>query len=347
MARLSAEVVPARLAAAAGRGPTPLPPAIWIHGDEPLLAIEAADAVRAAARAQGFSERQTLQVDRSFKPAMLAAQAGSLSLFAQLRLIDLRFPAGGKPGKEVLAALAELLRNLPDDLRLLISSARLDKAALASEAVSRIERSGWLVAAEPVTREALPRWIGQRLAAQGQQADDATLALLADRTEGNLLAAHQEIRKLALLCPPGRLGFDAVRAAVLDVSRFDAMDAVDAMLAGDAARTVRALDALRAEGEPPQRLLWWLADAIRKLARLHDARARGVPLPTAFQEQRVWGAAQAAYRAALSRVDARTARQALLAAAEIDRIGKGVAPGDPWRSMVSLAARLAGAPVLG
>lgn len=339
--KLSTDALRARLAP----GNASLPPVTWIHGDEPLLAIEAADAFRAAARSAGWAERTIVQVDRSFKLATLAAQGGALSLFAEQRLLEIRFGAG-KPGKEATSAVAEFARDLGDDLRMLVTSARLDGYALRSEPIAAIERIGWLVAAEPIERARLPQWIAARLAAQSQSADDATLALLVERIEGNLLAAHQEIQKLALLCAPGKLAFDEVRAAVLDVSRFDAVDAVEAMLIGDPARTVRALDALRAEGEPPQRLLWWLADAIRKLARLHTARARGVPFAQAAQQLQIWRGRERPYQAALGRVDARTAQRALLRAAEIDRIGKGVADGDPWQAMVALAAELAGAPAM-
>ena len=340
--RLSADALAARLAAPGAA----LPPVIWLHGDEPLLALEAADAVRRAACAAGYTEREVVVVDRHFKAAALASQAGALSLFAERRLVEVRFGAA-KPGKEASAAVAAFARDLGDDLRLLVTSARLNGAALRSEAIGLVERAGWLVGVEPIERARLPQWVRARLAAQSQRVDDATLALLVERVEGNLLAAHQEVQKLALLCPPGEVPFDAVRAAVLDVSRFDALDAVEAMLLGDAPRTVRALDALRAEGEPPQRLLWWLADAIRKVARLHDARARGTSFAQAAPALQIWRGSERPYQAALTRIDARTARGALLRAAEIDRIGKGVADGDAWQAILALASELAGAPALG
>lgn len=342
--QLKADALVARLE----RPDTRLPPVVWIHGDEALVALEAADAVRSKARTEGCTEREVLHVERGFRASMLTARAGSLSLFAERRLVELRFN-DTRAGKEYCRAVCEALPALLQDadLRLLVTSPRIDWKLLKANALAEIDRAGWLVEAPAVDRNRLPQWIAQRLARQGQQADAQTLALLAARTEGNLLAAGQEVMKLGLLCPPGRLDAQAVHAAVQDVSRFEVFDTTGALLAGDAARALRALEALRAEGVAPQQVAWWLGDVAHKLARINHARQPGgegvqaaISALKIFRQEE-----QRALAAAAQRLDAATCRRALGMAAEVDRIGKGVAPGEPWSAMARLVALLAGVPV--
>jgi DNA polymerase-3 subunit delta len=327
-------------AALAKTGGVP-PPVTWIASDEPLLMLEAADRVRAAARGAGFDERQVFHVDRSFRVDALAAEAGALSLFASRRLLELRFT--GKPGKELGEALADAVEALPEDVRLLATSPRLDKATAESAWFGRLARLGWYVAIPVVERDRLPTWIGERLARDGRRADAATLRLIAERVEGNLLAARQEVDKLALLFPQGVLDADAVRAAVLDVARWDAFDLVDAAVAGDAPRALRCLAGLRAEGTAVPVVLWALAEAVRTLARAAGARDAGRPVGQALREARVWGDRERTYAAALRRLDTATLRRLLRACARTDRIAKGVADGDEWLSLEAVVLVLAGA----
>ena len=321
-----------------------LPPAIWIHGDEPLLVQEAAQSVRAAARAAGFDERIAFEVDRSFRPDAVAAEANALSLFGSSKLLELRFAA--KPGKEVGQAIADIAQGLPDTVRLLAVSPRLDRATTESAWFSAIDRCGATVAIWPVERGELPRWIAGRLARQKQRADAQTLELIAERVEGNLLAAHQEIAKLGLLFPEGALPPDEARAAVLNVARYDAFDLVDAMLAGDAARALRSLDGLRAEGEAETLIVWAIAESLRTLWKLLDARDAGRPPAQAMRELRIFGARERAYGAALRRADRALLRGALRQAAQADRIVKGVAAGDAWHALETLVVSVAGGPAL-
>ncbi|HEY0876845.1 MAG TPA: DNA polymerase III subunit delta, partial [Zeimonas sp.] len=257
MTQLRAEA----LAGALARG---VPPIVWIHGDEALIVQECAQAVREALRAQGFDERQVFEAGRGFRVDALTAETDALSLFAGRRLIELRFGAA-RATKEIGQALADAAARIDDGTRLLVSGPRLDRASTASEWFAAIERTGFVVAVWPVERARLAQWIATRLGRQKQRADRETLEWIAERVEGNLLAAHQEIAKLALLCPEGELSREAVRAAVLDVARYDAFDLVDAMLGGDAARALRTLDGLRAEGVAVPLVLLAIADASRTL----------------------------------------------------------------------------------
>jgi DNA polymerase-3 subunit delta len=329
------------LAAALARG---VPPLVWIHGDEPLLVQEAAQAVRQALRADGFDEREVFDSGRGFHPEALLAEAGALSLFASRRLIELRL--AGKPTKDTGQALAEAAAGASPDLRLLVSGARLDRTVTSSTWFAAIERVGMIVPVWPVERTQLPQWIAARLARQKQRADAATLALIAERVEGNLLAAHQEIGKLGLLFPEGDLPPEQTRAAVLDVARYDVFDLVGAALAGDAPRALRSLDGLRAEGVAEPLVLWALADALRTLLRLVEARRAGRPLAQAMREARVFGPRERLFEQALRRLHEVPIRDALQRAARADRMIKGLDGGDGWRGLEALAMSVAGAPTL-
>jgi len=321
-----------------------LPALTWIHGDEDLLVIEAGDLVRQAGRAAGYTEREVFQVDRSFKIDALVAETQALSLFASQRVLELRLT--GKPNKELGQALTGILGHLDDSTRFLVSSPRLDRAVTETAWFGALQPLITLVPVASVDLAQLPAWISQRLAAQQQRADPDTLHLLAERVEGNLLAAHQEVRKLGLLFPAGALPADEVRSVVLDVARYDAFGMAQAMLAGDAARALRALDGLRAEGIAAPLVLWALADASRNLLRLSQARDAGRDPASMTRELRLFSPRDRLYLDALRRLDTATLRVALQEAARIDRIAKGLITADPWHAMAALAARLAGAAAL-
>ena len=321
-----------------------------VCGDEPLQAQEAGDAIRAAARAAGFSERRVFvaggaQMDWS----SLLGAAAAMSLFADRQLIEIRIP-NGKPGKDGSEALQRYCETLSDDVLTIVHLPRLDRQQQQSAWATALDAAGVTVRVDPVERPALPQWIARRLAAQGQRlADDAqgqaALAFFADRVEGNLLAAHQELGKLALLYPSGELSFEQVEAAVLDVARYDVFKLGEAVLAGQVARALRMLDGLRAEGEAPVLVHWNLAGEVLALARIKAALAQGRPLPMALREQRVWGARERLIERALPQLtEAALAR--LLAAAQVcDGIVKGLKhprwPSDPWDALRRLALMLA------
>ncbi len=323
---------------------SPLAPIIWIASDEALLRIETCDQVREAARRQSFTERQVFQVERGFKLDLLLAEANATSLFASRRLLELRLT--GKPGKELGDALALAVSKLPEDIRLLVASPRLDRATTESGWFGKVMRQGWVVAIPVIDRARLPAWIGERLARSQQRAEGAVLQLIAERVEGNLLAAEQEVRKLALLLPPGQLDPQAVRAAVLDVARWDVFDLVEAALSGDTARTVRCLAGLRAEGVALPVLLWALADTVRTLLRLTVAQAEGRPLAQALRAARVWGERERLYPVALRRLNRPTVLSLLKQCARADRACKGLGHHDPHQAIEAIALTLASAPAL-
>lgn len=331
------QIKPEALQASLDRG---LPPIVWVHGDEPLLAIEAADRVRQAARAAGHEERAVFEVDRSFKPAMLAAELGSMSLFGSSKLVELRF--AGKPGKEVGEAIAGCLASLDESVRLLATSPRLDRSSTETDWFGTIGQLGIVVAIYPVERRELPRWIASRLATQGQRADAQTLELIAERVEGNLLAAYQEVRKLGLLFPQGELPAQEARSAVMSVARFDAFSLVDAMLAGEAARCRRGLAGLKAEGEAAPLVVWALSDAVRALLRLQEAAREGRPLQSAMRQARIFGPRERLFTSAMNRLPAPRLHTALQRLARIDKMIKGVTPGDPWQALEHLMLGLSG-----
>ncbi len=313
-----------------------------IHGDEALLALEAADAIRSRARAGGFSERVVLAAERGFHWGELGASVASRSLFGDKKLIELRL-VSGKPGNDGAEAIEAFCARLPPDALGIVTLPRLDKAGQASSWFKALERQGTVVNVYPVERARLPEWIAARLARQKQRANTETLQFLADCVEGNLLAAHQEIQKLALLLPAGELDFDAVREAVMNVARYDALKLTEAMLSGERARLARMLDGLRGEGEAPPRVLWILAEEIRAICRVQNGVAAGRPLADVLREARVWGGAR---QTLVGRAAKKLPRAALLAAlehaAKVDRVVKGIVKGDAWDELLQLGLRFAG-----
>lgn len=317
-----------------------LRPLYILTGDEPLALKEGLDATRQAARRQGYDERLSYTAERYFDWKQLKASSQSISLFASRRLLELHIPSG-KPGVEGSKALQEFAANLPGDTVALITLPKLDKTGQGSAWFSALEKVGVVIPLQTVEIERLPRWIGNRLQAQGQQVDEATLEFLANQVEGNLLAAHQEIQKLGLLYPAGPLDPEAVREAVLNVSRYDVFQLGDALLAGDPARTAKILQGLEAEGAQPLALLGVLAWLLRGVTRVKMAETRGENLANAMQQAKIWGDRQGQVKRMLARVSLRQLQAAMLKMAEIDKICKGIAPGKPWLELSRLCIGLA------
>ncbi len=320
-----------------------LAPLYAVVGDEPLLIIEACDRIRTAARERGYAEREVLIAEQHFDWSRLRASGVSQSLFASQRLLELRVP-NGKPGVEGGKALQEYCAQLPPDTLTLIEIPGLDWRSRKSAWFAALESAGTLVEAAAVRREQLPRWIAGRLRLQQQDADEATLEFIAGKVEGNLLAAWQEVQKLALLFAPGRLEFAQVKDAVLDVARFDVFDLGAVVLSGDAARLARTLDGLAGEGVAPPLVLWAIAEEIRTAGRLLAALAGGVPLAQAMRELRIWGPRQNVLQRHINRITRAQVEAALRHAAHIDRMSKGLARGDVWDELLQLGLRFAGPP---
>jgi len=322
-----------------------------LHGDEPLLIQEALDTIRATARAQDFTERTSHTVAGAhFDWSEVLAAAGSLSLFADKQILELRIPSG-KPGKEGSVALQHLAEQSRgnDSTLTLVMLPRLDKLTKGGAWFGALESFGVTLQVEPVERNALPQWIAQRMAAQGQRVaaseeGQRTLQFFADRVEGNLLAAHQEVQKLALLFAPGELSFEQIEGAVLNVARYDVFKLSEAVLGGQPLRVQRMLDGLRAEGEAEVLVHYTLAEDIRALKRVKDAMAQGRPMPMALREQRVWGVKERLFERALPRLSDKLLAQLLQSAHLVDGIVKGLKqpdwPTDNWQALHRLAMTL-------
>ncbi len=342
------QVALAQLGAHLAKG---LKPIYVLHGDEPLLLQEAADQIRATARQQGYTERSVFTVAGAhFDWGSVLAAGGSLSLFADRQCLEVRIPSG-KPGKDGSQALQELAEQTEgnDALLVLVLLPRLDKATQGSAWFAALEGRGVGVRIDPIERSALPAWIAQRLAAQGQRVADGeagqqTLQFFADRVEGNLLAAHQEIQKLGLLYPPGELSLAQVEACVLNVARYDVFKLGEAVLSGHQARVQRMLDGLQGEGESEVLVHFTLAEDIRALRQVKEAVAQGKPLPMALRENRVWGLRERLFERVLPRVAMVDLDNLLLAAHTVDGLVKGLRqpdwPQDPWQAVHRLALQL-------
>jgi len=330
--RISPDALPSGLA----RG---LRSAYLVTGSEHLLIGEACDAIRSAAREQQYTDREVHFLERGFDWNALLAGAANLSLFASRRLIELKL--GPTPDAEAALALAGLAAQPPEDSILLVCGV-LERKTLKTAWVRAFEQYGVLVVAQPVERGALPGWIRDRLAQRGLTIEPAAAELLADRVEGNLLAAQQEIERIALLMPATSLDADAVAGIVADSARYDVFELSAAAFSGQPGRALRILAGLRAEGREPPLVLWALLNDLRGLSRVAHRTRHQRSLDVAFRAEGIWSARQPALRAALGRLSPADVESLLRAAAAADRTAKGSLKGDAWVLLESLVARIAG-----
>jgi DNA polymerase-3 subunit delta len=322
-----------------------LKPLYTVFGDETLLAIEAMDRVRAKARSQGYSERAVLTADGGFKWGELSFASKSQSLFASRRVLEIRIP-GGKPGVDGAGALQSYCEAPPLDTVTIVQLPGLEWRAQKAEWFEALDRAGIVVEARTVARKALPEWLAGRLKAQDQEADRETLDFIADRVEGNLLAAYQEVQKLALLFKSGKISFEDVRDAVLDVARYDVFSLGNALLDGDALRLARMLDGLRGEGVAPPLVLWAMTEEVRAIGRVLDAMAEGKAPPQLWRDARVFGAThQSLMQQNAKRFKREQVEAGIAHAAKADRMIKGLTRGDAWDELLQIGLRFAtGAP---
>jgi DNA polymerase-3 subunit delta len=328
-----------KLAASLARG---LGGAYLVTGDEPLLVGEACDAIRAAARAAGHVERELHFADRNFDWQALEAATRTLSLFAERRIVEVRLP-GGTPGPEPApTVLAQLAAGKDPDTLLLVVAGRLDARALSSKWASAFDRHGTIVQIWPVDPPRLPGWITARFAAHGVSCDAEAAQLIAERVEGNLLAARQEIEKLVLLLDGPRLTIEQVLDTVADSARYDVLQLGEAAMRGDGARALRVLDGLRAEGVDATLVLWALNKDLKWLLRVSRLVRAGQSVDAAMAAERVWRPRQPAMKRAASRVREGSLERLVEDAARCDRAIKGALRRDPWLELAGLTARLAG-----
>jgi DNA polymerase-3 subunit delta len=313
--------------------------AYLVTGSEPLLIAEACDAIRAAARAQGYADREVHFLERGFDWNALLADAANLSLFASRRLIELKI--GPTPDAEAQKALAGLAARPPEDTVLLVAG-ELERKTLSTNWVRAFEEHGVLVVTQSVERPALPGWIRDRLGRKGVTIEPAAAELLADRVEGNLLAAQQEIERIALVMPGAQLDAGQVAELVADSARYDVFELAAAAFSGQPQRALRILAGLRAEGREPPLVLWALLNDLRGLSRVVQRLERERSIDDIFRSEQIWSNRQAPIKAALRRLARPEIDSLLLAAAAADRIAKGSLRGDAWVALEALVARIAG-----
>jgi len=328
---------PEQIAAALQKG---LAPVYFISGDEPLQLGEMADAVRAAARKEGYDSREVLVADSSFSWNELTESAGSLSIFADKKIIDLRL-SSGTPGADGSKALIAYCERLPEDTLLLITAAKMAGASLKARWFQALDKVGCVVQVWPLEGQDLIRWLQQRMQRRGLQAETEGIKILASRIEGNLLAAAQEIEKLYVLYGEGRLSNQQICDAVADSSRFDVFKLMDSVLAARVGRIFKILSGLQAEGVAAPVVLWALTREARVLIRIKQALAQGQNRAVVFKNNQIWDKRQQLVSDALNRLGDSDLNSILTLSAKADRQIKGQQQGEPWETLLAVCLMFA------
>lgn len=310
-----------------------------VTGDEHLLVAEALDSIRGAARQQGFTSRDLHVAVTGFDWSVLRDSTSNLSLFAERRIVELRLPTG-KPGRAGSQAIVDLIEQLGPDLMLIVVTPKLDRSGQSSKWVKALDAAGVNLTIWPIGLRELPGWISQRMRSVGLQPDRDAVTMIADRVEGNLLAAGQEIEKLRLLHGEGKVSADDVSSAVANSSRFDVFKLVDAALGGDTKRAIKVLAGLREEGVEPVIIVWALTRELRTLASLADLLANGADLANGMQKVGVWRNRQALVRSCVARHQPRDFHHLLKSTVAADQAAKGQLRADPWQVITSIVFEL-------
>ncbi len=316
-----------------------LAPIYLISGNELLLVQEACDQIRACAKQQGYESQQRMHVTSNFAWSELLETASTLSLFSEKRLLELHMP-DSKFGTQGSKILTQYCQQLPQETILIITCKKLDKAQQRARWFTALDKVGVIMQVWPLVGNQFIQWIKQRLQTLGLQTDHAGLQLIADATEGNLLAAHQEIIKLQLLHGQGKLSCDEIATAIADNARFEVFQFVDCVLAGDQTKILRMLDRIESEGLEPTLILWALTRELRSLHTIKQAQVDGQPLAQIFQQHRVWPQRQACVQSALQRLSLTMIYHLIQTAARLDRIIKGLELGNIWDEMSMFCLRL-------
>jgi len=318
-----------------------LQPVYFISGDEPFQQDESVRLIREAAKLQGYTEREVHHVDRSFDWDELVHSAGSMSLFAERKVIELRIPAG-KPGDKGSKALVAYASQLPEDNLLLIVSGKLDASQTRSKWFKALDAVGATLAVWPLEIQELPAWLKGRMQIRGLQPTEDALTVLAEQVEGNLLAADQELEKLCMIYGEGTISAEQVLDAVSDSARFDAFALIDVALQGDVVRVSRILHGLKSEGEDVLHVLGALIYQLRMLEKMANAVSQGQHLEQVFKQHRIWDKRKLVLNAGLKRHGLKRWQAFLLVAGRIERMCKGLATGKPWDELLQLTLRIAG-----
>ncbi len=319
-----------------------LAPIYLVSGDEPFQTDTATRQIREAAVVQGYGEREQFHVDGNFDWDQLQASASNLSLFAEKKLMDLRLPSGKSPGLDGGKALAAWAGAGNCETLLLINMGKLDRKQQQSKWFKALDKAGVVIQIWPVEAAQMPDWIRTRMQTRGMQPDQAAVQMLAERLEGNLLAADQELEKLRLLCGEGKVDVEQISTAVSDSARFDVFALVDTALLGDASRLMRIFSGLQAEGLQPVLVLWALMREIRSMTRMAWQLAQGNSVEQVLGQYHVWDKRKAPVAAGLRRHSLRRWQGMLYQAATVERVIKGRAAGAPWDELVQLGLKMAG-----
>ena len=322
-----------------------LAPVYLVFGEEPLLVQEACDAIRTAARAQGFNERELFHAEAGFDWNTLHTEANSLSLFADKKILELRIPTG-KPGDKGSKAIQAYCENASPDNLLLVIAPKLDAATQRGKWVKALDACGTTVQTWPVPANQLARWIGQRLKQADIKSSQAAVEILADRVEGNLLAAVQEIEKLKLLATDGEVDATTMSTVVADSARYNVFALIDKILTGDAQSAARTLRGLRDEGSEARVVLWAVSREIRILLKASDAHRNGEPIERALKGAGVWDKRQPLYKQALRRLQGPQLRAMLRLCRNTDQAIKGLGGDNAWQNLTELTLNLSGSPAL-
>ena len=317
-----------------------LAPCYLVTGDEHLLVAEALDLIRNAARERGFGNRELHVATTGFDWGQLTASTGNMSLFAEQRIVELRLPTG-KPGRDGGQAIVDLVGQAGPELLFIVTGPKLDGSTARAKWVKAIEKTGVSLPIWPVSLRELPGWIANRMRQVGLQPERDAVAMIADRVEGNLLAASQEVEKLRLLLGEGKVTVADVTRAVARSSRYDVYKLADAALSGDAARAIKILGGLREEGVEPVIVMWSLTRELRTLAMLDDAVRQGTDLASAMQSLRVWSSRQGLVRSCVGRHRHGAFHRLLKASGRADAAAKGQRYGDPWQMAADIVVGMA------
>jgi DNA polymerase-3 subunit delta len=328
---------PEQLAGALQKG---LAPVYVISGDEPLQLGEMADAVRSAARKAGYDTREVLVADAGFSWHELMESAGSLSIFADKKIIDLRLPTG-TPGTDGAKALTAYCERAPEDTLLLITAPKMAGSSLKAQWFQALDKAGCIIQVWPLEGQDLMLWLQQRMQRRGLQAEKEGIRMLASRIEGNLLAAAQEIEKLYVLYGPGQLSHQQIFDAVADSSRFDVFKLMDSVLAARVDRILKILSGLQAEGIAAPVVLWALTREARVLIRIKRALAQGQNKARVFKNNQIWDKRQQLVGDALNRLDDNDLNKILVMSAKADRQIKGQQQGEPWETLLTVCLMFA------
>ncbi|MDX1692783.1 MAG: DNA polymerase III subunit delta [Ketobacteraceae bacterium] len=315
-------------------------PVYIISGDEPLLTQEACDEVRKAARDNGFTEREIFQVEPGFDWNDLLESGNNMSLFGDRKLLELRFTKA-KIDDKGKKAITQYLENPSPDNLLLIIFPRLEKRFTSTQWFKTLETQAGFCQIWPIDDKQLPQWIRQRLMNAGYQPTNEAVELLAERVQGNLLAAAQEVEKLALFVEPGPVNEATIESCVSDHARYNIFDLVDQAVQGNLSQALKMLNFLRASGTEPTLILWALAKELRTLEAVSHQLENGIAPAKAFRDARVWDSRKPLLQKALGKLSSRDFQRGLLIAGQADRCIKGLAPGAPWNAFEDILLTLA------